>query len=479
MYRTSLTRQSQETDKMYPMESVATPRASIVFWFSEILSRREITVVIMGLGLALRFLYLVLFGDRPLMSDSASYNTVAMQLVNGTPFVPSWPPGVPLYLAAVHQLFGDSELVLRVSMLVLYAILSFFAYQTAVLFTGRTAAGNLVLLALALSPAAIFGSAETMTEIPSALLLMIVAYCLLRAESGPSTRNILLLGIALAFLCLTRASSLVLLVLVPPYLIWRTRRVSGAVTVLILGIVMIGTWISYVHSKTGRFVKINTYNSMNFYLGNNPDTPLYRTWWLGGHHEWQNAQQDRPDSVFWTGMDPLARDAKFSQLALQHIRQRPDLFLVRTINRICVFFSFNMYAGAYMMLGYGVPKLPGFAILAFDAALYILTAAGAILYLCTLSGSKEQTFKAWILSVLAFLYAFPYFIALSHPRMHFPIEPILMVLCAAFLVSLLNESDQSLWEMLKRRKNILVTALVILGLVQIEWFIMMADRISQ
>src|SRR5260370_28034972 len=139
----------------------------------------------------------------------------------------------------------------------------------------------------ALSPATINYSVEPMTQLPSGMFLTIATYCLLRAESVASFGNVLLLGISIGYLALIRPSSLLLLALIPPYLLWRTRKFVGGVTVFIVGILIVVAWIGYVHEKTGRYVGMNTSNAKNFYYGHNPKPPLYRTWWMARHHKQQ------------------------------------------------------------------------------------------------------------------------------------------------------------------------------------------------
>jgi hypothetical protein len=217
-----------------------------------ILYRRETAGVIVCVGIMIRMLFLLLLAHKPLMSDAASYNDMASLLLKGEPFVPFWPPGVPLYLSVVHFLLGESTLVVRLAMLVFYIGSSYFVYRTAVLLTSDVAVGNFSLLMFALSPATINYSVEPMTQLPSGMFLTIVAYCLLRAESVASFGNVLLLGISIGYLALIRPSSLVLLALIPPYLLWRTRKFVGGVTVFIVGILMVGAWIGYVHEKAGR-----------------------------------------------------------------------------------------------------------------------------------------------------------------------------------------------------------------------------------
>jgi hypothetical protein len=162
-------------------------------------------------------------------------------------------------------------------------------------------------------------------------------------------------------------------------------------------------------------------------------------------------------------------------MAKEHIRHHPGLFLLRSFNRVCAYFAFNTFAGAYLIETYGFPKLLGFAVIGLDAALYLLIAAGSILYLGTLSGMNRRTLSSCVLVGVAMLYAFPYFLAFSHPSYHYPIEPILMIFSSAFFVCLINRNEDVL-RMIKHRQTGIAVALAVFGLIQIEFLVIMVRQ---
>src|SRR5215467_6786229 len=84
--------------------------------------------LILGIGIAIRLLFLLWLADKPLMSDAVHYDEMSVQLLNGDSFVPFWPPGLPLFLAIVHKLFGPATLAARLGMLVFYFGTSVFVY---------------------------------------------------------------------------------------------------------------------------------------------------------------------------------------------------------------------------------------------------------------------------------------------------------------------------------------------------------------
>jgi 4-amino-4-deoxy-L-arabinose transferase-like glycosyltransferase len=441
------------------------------------MSRWKTFSIILAIGILIRLSFLLSVADKPLMSDAASYNNMSLQLVSGEPFVPYWPPGLPLYLAAVHKLLGPATIAARLAMLVFYLCTSFFVYRTAALMTASRAAGNVALAFLAVSPASIHSSVEPLTQLPAAMLLTIIAYCLIRLEFEQSMATMILLAFSTAFLALVRPSSLLLLSVLPLYLLWRTRKWVPALAVILIPFVVVGAWIGYVYVRTGQFVKINTANSVNFYLGNNPYTPIYRTWWLGSHHSPPEAPiafvQQRARIM---ELDATAQEAEFSRLAQEHIREHPGLFLLRSLNRICTYFAFDTLTGAYLIGNYGIPKPLGFVTIAVDAFIYILIAIGSILYF-TVPRYKEASTAAFLLLGVVLLYALPYFFAFSHPSYHYPIEPLLMILSSGFFVHLVTGKSVSLRSIVTHRSALTTAAVVVFSFIQVEFLsIMMLHR---
>jgi len=439
-------------------------------------SRWKAFSIILAIGILIRLVFLLWLADKPLMSDAVNYNDMSGQLLSGERFVPYWPPGLPLYLAAVHKLFGPAAIAARLGMLAFYAGTSIFVWRTAALMTESAVAGNIALGFLAFSPASIHASVEPLTQLPAAMCVTIIAYCLIRLESVQSMGNLALLALSAGYLTLIRPSSLLLVAALPFYLLWRTRRWMPSLAVTAVAAVIVGSWTGYIYEKTGRLVKINTANSANFYLGNNPYTPLYRTWWLGSH----DSAPEVPvafiqEKARIMELDGPAQEVEFSRIATEHIRRHPELFLLRTLNRVCVYFAFDTYAGAFLIGNYGVPKLLGLATIGVDAVVYILIAVGSILYF-TLPRSKEVSTTPFLLLGLALLYALPYFFAFSHPGYHYPIEPLLMILSSGFFAYLI-EKRVSLRNIVAPRSTLMTVVLTVFSFIQIEFLsIMMLHR---
>lgn len=393
-------------------------------------------------GLCVRICWLLFVVHYPLMSDSASYARMAMHLAAGECFIPYWPPGLPLYLAAVIRTAGSAALLLRFAMLPFYLGLIWALHRAALAFYCDRAVASLALLPIAFAPAMISASAEPMTELPAAFFLTLLAAALL--HPGISRKSIgasCLAGLAAGCLALIRPSSLILVSLAALYLLLRSRRALPALLASVLPAILVSAWILYAHRVTGEFVPINTANSRNFFLGNNPLTPLYRTWWMGSHHESEKliGLSEDPAEI----PDSPALQHELSRRAWTYIAQNPGHFALRTFNRACVFFAPDTFTGAFVVENYGLPTIAGLAVVALDSIFFLALGLGTIFTLAERlpfewSQRGHNPMHATLLTALCIFYAGPYFLAFSHPRYHFPIEPILSICAASAAVAFLR-----------------------------------------
>lgn len=430
----------------------------------------------MGIGLVLRLALLSVLGAKPLADDAADYHRMAVQLLGGQPFEPDWPPGLPLYLALAYRLAGAHELVGRSAMLLVY--LGFAAALYAL--TRRVVSqpmAVLLLILFAVAPSYVYFSVTTLTQLPTAALLAAAACAALATLERPSFARATLLGMSLAGLVLVRPSSLLLCLATPPLLAWSRRRLALLVAPALVLALGIGAWTAQAHALTGRYLLINNANSQNLFYGNNPWTPLYRTWWFGSH---KPGEQDVPDAFTaartrLAGLPPSERDRAFSRYAIDHIRTRPDLFLVRSLARLRTFFAFDTFTAAQLARRARAP-MAALAVMAVDGGLYMLIGLGAIASLLEGAASPSRGVAAWVLGLGTLLYAAPYFVSFAHPTYHFPIVPLLAVLAAAALDRRLAPGAAPVpWPM--RRRIALITASAIFVAIQVEWAVNMASRL--
>lgn len=434
---------------------------------------------VLALGLLLRLGALALLWGRPLVSDALSYHMVALEILATGRYGLYWPPGLPFALAAVYAVAGPHEVAARVAMLVVS-----MATLAMTFLLGRELAsrrvGVLATLLLAVYPTFVHLAVEPLTQYPTALCLAAAAYLLLRAEGGAGRARLArlaLAGLALGAMALVRPSSLALAGAAVLLVLWRSRRLLPPLALAGAAALPVALWVAYASSFAGALVPINYANSYNVFVGNNPYTPLYKTWLFGSHTD---AAAGVPPAYSALAGEiaalPLAeRDARYRAEALAHIVARPDLFVVRTLSRVRSFFAFDTFSTATMVASYAASRPAALLFLALDAAAYVTIAAGALACLLGVRPALRPGGAA-LLAGAALLYAAPYFLSFAHPVYHFPVMPLLAALAAAALDRLLAPAAGAPALPGRRARLALVGAWTALLLVQVEWVIVMAER---
>lgn len=314
---------------------------------------------------------------------------------------------------------------------------------------------------------------------PAATLVLALAYVLLRMKESKryAIRETVLAGAIVGAAALVRPSSLSLLptLLVPG---WRSRRRLIAIAaggIMTLAVVL--AWVVEAHRIFGQWIPVNYANTRNFWLGNNPWTPLYKTWIFGSHE----AGPMIPDDYLRFDREILelpveTRDAHYRHAAWTYVRARPDLFLLRTFNRARCYFAFETATGTTLITYFGAPKIAGLAFIVGDMLFYLPILFGTILFLLLPSTTADRSIP--ILAV-ALGYALPYWLAFSHPSYHFPIIPLGMA-CTAALAAKLGAGEVS-W-----RRDVLpivrsprgAILLLVAAYIQVEWVVVMFDRVA-
>ena len=427
----------------------------------------------------LRMSFVVLLANTPLQNDQKQYHDVAVQIVRNAAYSPDWPPGFPYVLAAFHLILGSAEVVSRLASLFLSLLCLMMIHKIArKLSTCRAA--NLILIAFSILPTFVFHSFEPLTQTPTALCLLGVILLCLEKQPLERTSAKLLLGFLLAAAVLIRPSSALFAAFIFVYILVRWKRPMMLLIPVATATFIIAAWEWKAHELTGDWVVINYYNNSNLFYGNNPYTPLYRTWWLGSHGAGEEGVPVAYSRLI-ASIDRLpapARDIRFRQEALAHILERPDLFVFRTLSRMRAYFAFDTFAGSFIIQSYGLPKLAGLAVIGTDALLYLLVMLTGMLYLF-LPGTDAYPKPLTILLLGTVLsYALPYWISFAHPSYHFPIVPVLGMFAAPVIEALIARRHGFLFQAASRKRRIVILPLVMLFFViQIEWVLMMSSRI--
>ncbi len=431
------------------------------------------------IGLVIRIAGLLYFLRFPMTGDGSSYDAMARQLLSGEAFGPVWPPGLPYYLTLFYRVLGERQVVAMASMLLWYLAFSVLLYLLCQRVAGRRA-GGFALAVFAVWPTAIYHSIFPLTQLPVATLLVAAAILLVELLQRRRVWLAAAAGAVFGYCMLMRPSAAILAIGAPLVIAWRRRDLRpAALTMLAVAAVVITPWLIRAENMTGRFVPINYANSRNVYLGNNPWTPLYKTWWFGSHLEEGRVPEEFAAAERQMQELPLhQRDDVYRSRALEHILDNPGGFLLRTANRIRVYFSFDTYAGTVLTGYYGLPRIVGLGVILVDALIYICAMLASIAAIFLAKPLDLKKSSVIVLILLALGYAVPYWFSFSHPTYHLPTMPMFIVLAAALVARRLSGGRCGVWNhetirSLFRRKAFLVCIIVFLYS-QLEWAYVMA-----
>lgn len=410
--------------------------------------------IIFVLGFLLRILVIWNMKDHGFWGDTASYIVAADKLKRGFQ-VPFWPPGLVYFIYFWTKMFAWSVWSIRMTALFFYGIFFFASiFLVKVLkFKKHTA---FVAIFVSFYPEFIFHSAETLTQLPNAAFLLVALIFMFKSIDH---KNIILpisAGILLGIMILFRPSSLLFAGILPILIAFKSKKYKNLILSYLATFLVVFSWINYVHSQSNKWIFINTANKENLYLGNNPQTPLYKTWWLGSHFtedEYISTEYlQKRDSI--QHLPTKKRNKFYQKSSVNYIFSKPHYFLLRSLNRVRVFFAFDSFSGASLMKSYH-QNILGRIFLVLSAGIYI-----GLFFIGILFFSFKKDFTNVLLMTTILSLAIPYFIAFSHPVYHFP---ILIPLTFFFLH---NFKAQALKNTFKPRKLLFLGVFLF---IQIEW----------
>jgi len=253
----------------------------------------------------------------------------------------------------------------------------------------------------------------------------------------------------------------------PGYLLVRRHRTVAAVLSLIGLLTVVGAWSVSVHRATDEWVFVNHGWGKTIFLGNNEWTPMYRTWYLGSVREDYQGFDDFEAVAAVYEKHPLPEQMRmFRDHGLEHIADRPDLFIGRAANRLRAFFGFPTLAGL-IARHHARSSWVGHAVMALDALLWAAAALGAAYLFLLPSPGAGHSDAARSLGRLVLLFAVPYWVFFAHGNHHLALMPLLAVMCA---VGLARRSDAAQDGPAKLRRRVgFVIILLAFAFIQFEW----------
>lgn len=441
-----------------------------------VLASRWTFPVLLVSGLIVRVAVLASDANEPLFDDAAAYYRLALQMQQEN-FDTYLPPGMSLFLLPWLHLPIPDPLACRLAMLPVYILFTLVLFIYVRGRAGITAA-NLAVSFFILYPAFVFHSQFPLTQLPAAALILTAVLLLERVVISRSWQASSAMGLTLGGLALIRPASLLLVPVFAGLAWWRSRDrgIRKAASVALFAFFPLLAWEFLIWHQNREIVFINSANSMNLFLGNNPHTPLYRTWWLGSHGR---GERDVPEKFievleYGRGLSAGEQDRFYTRQVMSHILDRPDLFVIRTVNRIRCFLAFDSFTGAMVLKHYRKPPWAAALTLIMDALCYCLIMLAALRYIVIFKTRAPGS--GWIagLALAAAAYAAPYFIAFAHPTYHFPVIPLAAVPAAMLAARFVEKGRAGLGSPGARRKAAWLGMTAVFILIQVEWVIVMS-----
>jgi 4-amino-4-deoxy-L-arabinose transferase-like glycosyltransferase len=376
----------------------------------------------------------VLLGSMPMVSDARDYFAFALRLAAGdVREAYYWPPGESGFLAAGFAVLGPSVAAARALTVIVSTLTIAFVVLIARHLSGERTARAAGWMWAAYPPSVLL-CGQAYAQHLAALCLAAVAYFGMRAAS--ERRPWLFVATALALGCgiLTRPSmaSLALVVsaawAVAAYRQPAARRhlAAGAAAAAVVGLACVLPACAH-DARSGAGWTVSTNNERNFFLGNNPYTPDYKTSHLGQRSlEELDAETRAYLESFYARPDPRSA---MRHAAIDYVVHHPGRTTVRTINRATSFWGFDYLASREIQNWRRWSAARTLPLLALEGASYLAIAALAIVALFALRDAGRPEWRWWLVA-LALGYELPYAIAFSGGTYHFPVVPLLVPLAA-------------------------------------------------
>ncbi len=376
----------------------------------------------------------VLLGSMPMVSDAQDYFAFALRLAAGDvrdAFY--WPPGESGFLAASFAVLGPSIAVARaltviVSMLTI-VFTALVGRQLAGERTGRAAGW----MWAGYAPSVLL-CGQAYAQHLAALCLAAVAYFGMRAAREQRLVHFVVTALALGLGVLTRPSmaSVVPVVAatwaIEAYRLPTARRAlaTGATAAAMALLVCVLPACAH-DARCGAGWTISTNNERNFFLGNNPYTPDYKTSHLGQRSLDELDPEARAYlTAFYERGDerPAMRHA-----AVDYIVHHPARTSLRTLNRATSFWGFDYLASREIQNWRHWSTARTLPLLGLEGASYLAVVALALVTLFAMRDAGRRAWRWWLVA-LALAYELPYAIAFSGGTYHFPAVPLLVPLAA-------------------------------------------------
>ena len=385
------------------------------------------------LAFLIRLAYILTLQPRLFWFDGEHYSRLATGLLEHGTYLndrgrPSahWPPGYPLFMAAVYALFGVNIVAVRVVQCLIGAATVAVVHRIARRVLDRSGAW-LAALATALYPLFIYSAGADMpVTLQIALIGGGVLLTLVAVERG-SARAALGAGLLGAWATLVAGSALPAFLLFALWMAWNrdgtashshSRNIRLALVCLLPIVVIVGAWTVRNQRAFGHPVLVSTNGGYNLWLGNHPGVKASTG---------NRAEVPGPDEV--PGMEAEAariwalpgneatRDSAFTRRALEYITADVPRFLRLSLSK-----SLELWALYQKPMNEDRPRL-GLEKLA-SLLSYGLLLPFALVWLFV---SLPKSRVALLVLLLVLIYSMVHAVILSKMRFRLPLDSFVII----------------------------------------------------
>ncbi len=428
-------------------------------WFG---TGNGIALVVFGVALAIRVVYLLDIRDNPFFDspviDAQYYRDLGAALARGegtgrAPFM--MPPLYPLVLAGLGRVAGPGPWPAHLLQIFLGAATAALVAGIGQHLGGR-AVGWLAGLLVATSRALLFVEGDFLATPLAIFLDLLFLSWLLRFLQHGRRRDLVASGVACGLGALAVPTVLLSLVVLVSWLCWRRRRADAAI-VAVAALLPILPITAYNLRASDAWVWISANGGINFYIGNNAN--MQHTVALRPGPAWRR-MNDLP--LRHAGIVvPAARDRWFYAQGLRFWRDEPRRALAQTGEKLVQLlqshermrdFDFYYFASHYSRL----LRLPG-----WNFAL-LLACAGLGIWRARRGGAGETAALLYLASYALAIVAF--FVT---ARYRAPLLPVLAVFAAMGVVWCVDAARRRAWPLLTSG---VALAAVIGAMSSTDWF---------
>ena len=252
------------------------------------------------------------------------------------------------------------------------------------------------------------------------------------------------LGIVLGLLALTRAASILFLIIIPSWIFFsikkRRDKIVIPMVIVIIFSFIISPWEYTLIKKEKRFVLFSTFSYRNLYIGNNQ-------WVREGMQFNPQEESTKPRDTIreYARKHSIPKEQAARELAVQEITSHFGKFLKRSFHKSLLLWTFDFFPLRHVV-NVVYPPMSDFFVLFVSILFAISYVFFTVFALKALFVQELQAKKKILFLVLVIVGMIPYLLAFGHTRFNLPQIALLVPLAG--------------YGMVKFKQKILLSALI-------------------